>query len=100
MSALEVDTVQPGEVRTYAGGRLRLVTTAGIARTATVTIVEASRDQINWLQSVTGQLVLIRDDRGRKIWGTFLNPKVTENQHNSYGDVTLIVNEITYSEAV
>ena len=31
MSALEVDTNQPGEVRTYAGGRLRLVTTAGVS---------------------------------------------------------------------
>ena len=95
MSTLSVDTNQPGQVRTYAGGRLRLVTTAGVARTAAVT-----RDQINWLQSVVGQTVLVRDDRGRKIWGTFLTPKVTENQHNGNGDVTLTINEITYSEAV
>jgi hypothetical protein len=100
MSALQVDTNQPGEVRTYAGGRLRLVTTAGVARTATITIQEATRDQINWLQTYVGQTVLVRDDRGRKIWGTFLTPKVTENQHNGNGDVTIVVNEITYVEAV
>ena len=100
MSALEVDTNQPGEVRTYAGGRLRLVTTAGVARTATLTLPECSRDQINWLQSVVGQTVLVRDDRGRKIWGTFLSPKVSENQYNTTGDVTLTINEITYVEAV
>ena len=100
MSALQVDTNQPGEVRTYAGGRLRLVTTAGVARTATVTLLECSRDQINWLQSVVGQTVLVRDDRGRKIWGTFLQPKVAENQYAQTGDVTLVINEITYVEAV
>ena len=100
MSALEVDTNQPGEVRTYAGGRLRLVTTAGVARTATLTLPECSRDQINWLQSVVGQTVLVRDDRGRKIWVTFLSPKVSENQYNTTGDVTLTINEITYVEAV
>ena len=100
MSTLSVDTNQPGQVRTYAGGRLRLVTTAGVARTAAVTLAECTRDQINWLQSVVGQTVLVRDDRGRKIWGTFLTPKVTENQHNGNGDVTLTINEITYSEAV
>ena len=100
MSALEVDTNQPGEVRTYAGGRLRLVTTAGVARTATLTLPECSRDQINWLQSVVGLTVLVRDDRGRKIWGTFLSPKVSENQYNTTGDVTLTIIEITYVEAV
>ena len=100
MSGLEVDTNQPGEVRTYAGGRLRLVTTAGVARTATLTLPECSRDQINWLQTYVGQTVLVRDDRGRKIWGTFLQPKVNENQYAQTGDVTVVINEITYTEAV
>ena len=100
LSTLDVETDQPGEVRTYAGGRLRLVTNAGIARTATVTLPECSRDQINWLQTYVGQVMLFRDDRGRKIWGAYLKPKVSENQHNTGGDVTLIINEITYSEAV
>ena len=100
MSALDVETIQPGEVRTYAGGRLRLVTTAGVARTATVTLPECSRDQINWLQTYVGNTVLIRDDRGRKIWGTYLKPRVSENQHNGSGDVSLVINEITYTEAV
>jgi len=100
MSALEVDTMQPGQIRTYAGGRLRLVTTAGVARSATITLPECSRAQINWLQSNAGNIVLVRDDRGRKIWGAFLNPKVVENQYNTNADVTLVINEITYSEAV
>ena len=100
MSLLDVETVQPGSVRDYAGGRFRLVTIAGVARKATITLPECPRDQINWLQSNVGNVVLVRDDRGRKIWGAYLNPKVNENQHNGNGDVMLVIDEITYSEVV
>jgi|GEM_PF-1750122 len=100
MSGLEVDTIQPGEVRRYATGRLREITTGPVARQISLTLPECTRDQINWLQSNAGQVVLVRDDRGRKMWGAYFDVKVVENQYNTNGDVSLVVNEVTFTEGI
>jgi hypothetical protein len=100
LSALNIATTQPGEVRTYANGRLRLVTRAGLARAISLTLPECDRDQIAWLENNVGKLMLVRDDRGRKIWATYFTMPVDENRYNMDGNITLALNEVTHSDVV
>jgi hypothetical protein len=101
MSALKVQSDQPGEVRRYAGGRLRIVRRAGIlVRSISCTLPACSRAQIAWLESNVGQILCFRDDRGRKIWATYLSMPVDENQFNNEGNITLSLSEVTFTDVV
>lgn len=101
MSILKPSIVQPGEVRTYANGRLRLITRAGLARSYSLTLIACSRAQITWLENNVGQLFCVRDDRGRKIYATFFDvPVLEESTDPTLGDVTLALSEVTHSEIV
>ena len=101
MSSLKPTVKQPGEVRTYAGGRLRLITRAGIARSYVLTLPACSRDQITWLETNAGQLMCVRDDRGRKIRAAYFEVPVDEIPTDpTLGDIVLTLSEVTFSEAV
>jgi hypothetical protein len=100
MSSLQVTTEQPGEVRQYAGGRLRIVRKAGLRRAISCSLPECSRDQIAFLEANVGQVMCFRDDRGRKIWATYLVAPVSENAFNINGNVTLALNEVTHTDVV
>jgi hypothetical protein len=57
------------EVRTYAGGRQRAVTSEGVSGSYTFTLRFVSEADVNTLISWMGQTVLIRDNWGRKFYG-------------------------------
>lgn len=102
MAGLRIATEQPGEVRQYASGRRRLVRKAPTAaRAVTLVLPQCDRDQIAWLEGNAGQLVLARDDRGRKVWGTYFTVSVDEAQGDpTAGDVVIALAEVTHSEVV
>jgi hypothetical protein len=100
MASLSVDKVAPGEVRTLANGRRRVIRRAGTARSATVSVDAATRAEIEWLEDHVGEVVCVRDDRGRKFFGAYLSVGVDEIRGNNYGNVSIALTEVTYSEAV
>lgn len=104
MSKLEVNTKRPGEARLNANGRTRLIRKPAKARTFALSLPICTRAQIDWLELYAGELVLVRDDRGRKVWCTYFDAPIDEAQVNDQGerlgDVTLALVEITHSEVV
>lgn len=100
MSSLSVASQAPGAVRRMANGRLRSVSRAGQARTVDATFDACTRAEIAWLDAHVGRIVLIRDDRGRKLFGIYYEVPVDEHQYDDQGDVNLTLTEVTFSEAV
>lgn len=100
MTGLTSTPQNTGTIRRYASGRTRAVIPAGVPNQFAVTAQAVPRSTIVWLESHTGQLMLIRDDRGRKFYGTCFQPATAEHQYDQDGDVTVTFTEISYSEAV
>lgn len=101
MSALTWTKEQPGEVRRYANGRLRVVRRAGKPKSADVALPGCDRAQVDWLEEHVGRVVCVRDDRGRKVFGVYLAVAVTElSLPRGRADVSLSLAEVTYSEVV
>lgn len=90
-----------GEVRTYANGRRRHVARAGRQRTVTVQAeVLRNRVLLHSLRSWEGQTVLLRDPRGRKVYGVFFDLEIDENITADLATVSLTLTETTFSEVV
>lgn len=101
MSKLEVNTKRPGEARLNANGRTRLIRKPAKARTFALSLPNCTRAQIDWLELYAGELVIVRDDRKRKIPCVYFDVPIDEEPGDAdSGDVTLALTEITYSEAV
>lgn len=101
MSRLEVNTKRPGEARLNANGRTRLIRKTSNNRTFSLDLPACTRAQIDWLELHAGQLMLVRDDRGRKVWCVYFEAPAAEMSGDTdHGDVSLSLVEITYSEAV
>lgn len=67
-----------GEVRTYGEGRQRSVSSEGERGSFTFTLVDVTEDQITTLREWAGQLVQVRDYRGRRFFGTYYAVQVGE----------------------
>ena len=101
LSALHVVKDKPGSVNRYASGRRRLILGAGTDYSISLTLPQLTRAQIVWLDLHVGDLVLVRDDRGRKIWCTYLSLPIDEDGADiEYGDGSLALQEVTFSEVV
>lgn len=90
----------PGDVRVYAGGRLRLVTGAGMPREIDLALSNVSRTTLTTLDTWTGQLMLLRDPYGLRRWGTFLAYTRTQEPAPDVSDIALTFHEVTYDESV
>lgn len=103
-SVLSETPARVAPVNRYAGGRFRLVTVPGIAKSYQVTFSYLSRSNINQLRSWAGKLLLLRDSVGRKLYGRFDEPTFREvpirNQSDIVFSATLTFDEVTHSEAV
>jgi hypothetical protein len=88
------------ETRRLAGGRFRAITTLGVRRSQTFGLRDISLAEAQMLEDWIGQLVLIRDNRGRKMFGTYAEVQYVDNMSVNYYDVSLVVTEVTYSESV
>lgn len=100
MSGLVAGKENRADVRTYAGGRTRLISRAGTPRSAKATLPLLTRAQIDWLDDHAGRLVLIRDAQGRKFYGVYLNPTFTEIGYIDEANTELVLVEVSHSEAV
>lgn len=101
LSALTWKPTRQGDVRTYAGGRRRLVTRVGSARSADIALEYVDRDLVNRLDAWTGALLCFRDPMGRKFYGVFLDPSFEEQDDGSdHANVSFTVYEVTHSEEV
>jgi hypothetical protein len=98
----EDDTVD-GEVTTYAGGRTRLLTRAGRARTLTPAFRLLTGAQVAAVRARAGTLQWVRASTGGKWCGVFLDPSVTWTARSGalhLARVTFTLTEVTASEVV
>lgn len=87
-----------GETRRMAGGRFRAIGTLGVRRTQTFAIRDLSYTDVETLEAWVGQTVLIRDNRGRRMFGVYWSVPTTDRKDPNYYDVALDVTEVTYQE--
>lgn len=100
-TALKATKSVDGTVRKLANGRYRAVVRDGSRRTYELALQLCDRNQIDWLEDHVGAVVLVRDDRGRKVYATYFEVPVQElTFRTDYGDVTLTITEITHKEDV
>jgi hypothetical protein len=89
-----------GETRRLAGGRFRAIGTLGVRRAQTFALRDVSLADISTLESWVGQLVLVRDNRGRRMFGVYWSVPYSDRQDPNYYDVQLDVTENSYEEGV
>lgn len=100
MAKMSVTTQKPAEVRRMAGGRRRVVTRDGTAREFDVDLPNLTRAQVEWLEDHLGRVLLVRDDRGRKMYGAYFALPDDAHAYDVESDVSLTLVEITRDEAV
>lgn len=88
-----------GEVRTYSAGRRRVVRRPGRSKTITATF-PTTRERIAQFEEWVGETVMLRDPVGRLIFGVYFEVGQDETDGGEWVDVSLVIEEITYSVAV
>lgn len=88
----------PTEVRTYAGGRRRAVTSAGELGSYKVQLLLISRASVETLRSWQGQLVQMRDHKGRRFFGIYSSVDIVEIISRSTWHVGLELVVVTATE--
>lgn len=90
-----------GDVRVYAGGRLRSITQEGAPGTFAFVLQDVTRAQITLLRTWAGLPVQVRDNRSRIFNGVFYHVDEAErfNEPTLY-EVPITLNVITFVEGV
>ena len=89
------------QVRRYAGGSRRVVSTPGVTRTLSLAWRHVDRADYEKLKALTGVPVLFRDTRSRAVFGVFASVKGSEwRPGDKLANVTATIEEITFSEIV
>lgn len=90
-----------GEVRRYALGRLRIVAQATAQNTLDVTLSPVDRATVRRIEEWQGRPLLVRDPTGRRFFGTYFGPQVTEHGDGSdTAEVSLTFLEVTIVEGL
>lgn len=90
-----------GEVRTYASGRQRAITKAGLRGAFDFTLVRVTLAEVLLLESWIGVPVQVRDHRGQRFTGVFFDvPAVEHKDDRDRYDVPLALRTITAAEGV
>lgn len=89
-----------GDVRTYAGGRRRLVILAGSERAYDMQLRLVPRATTTTLDAWLGTVVLMRDAFGTRRWVTFLGFERTQEPFPDLSDVKVTFVEVTVDESV
>ncbi|QDC24799.1 hypothetical protein FE374_09395 [Georgenia yuyongxinii] len=106
---LGVDTIDgfsrleeaPGRFVRGAGGRVRVMRRAGANRSWSLGLPALTQEQTRWLEDRVGVLLCVRDNRGHKMFGTYMGTQVDEiPSTDKIADVSLTVTEVSWSEAV
>lgn len=78
LGAINEDVGITGEVRHYANGVLRAITTPGQVRRLRIDMPYMARPDLAVLQSWAGLPVMVRDPVGRKVFGVVFTVGVTD----------------------
>ena len=90
-----------GAIMHYAGGRTRLVTRPGTVESVQVSTIPTSKTIRDALDDLVGELILIRDHRGRKVYGAMFNVRADEVKGSSHlCKLSFAVSSVTHSEEV
>lgn len=92
-----------GDVRFYAGGRSRVITTNKRVSEFPLVMSDLTADEVQQMQDWRGKTLLLRDEIGRRVFGTYLSLDVTDRYTSRFGwrsMVSLTFTELTYSEGV
>lgn len=101
MASLSFAKAAQPEVRRLAGGRHRLLRRVGDVRTFSLSLPGIDRDQVAWLEGHVGDVVCVRDDRGRKVYGTYTQVEVQEySTRPDLAAASLTLVEVHHAEAV
>lgn len=98
MSRLTVTPRVDGEIRTRATGRRVSVSRPGIDRKIDVTLPHCDRTQVEWVERMTGRTLLVRDDRGRKLYGICFEPVIDEIGYLREANVEMSLQQVTQPE--
>ena len=90
----------PVEVRTYANGRRRSISTPGEAGTVGFRLVLIDLATLTELRTWAGLAVQVRDWRGQKWFGTFASLEVGEYTPATLYSATVTVETTTVTEGV
>lgn len=88
------------EVRTYAGGRRRLITGPARPSAYDVSFVRLPSAKLQTLRDWRATLLLLRDYQGRAIWGSYRTLQVVDWRGEGSHDVSFEFTQVTHSEAV
>ena len=88
------------DVRTYAGGRRRVVRRPSLPRQVSVDFAALTTANREALQAWIGTLLLLRDLRGRKFYGVYDSLNVSEIKGMERAAVSLAFTEVTFTEEV
>lgn len=89
-----------GAVAGFAGGRYRSIALEGTAGSQTFMLRDVSNADIETLKLWIAETVLVRDSRGRRMFGTYYAVEYNDRILDNYYDVTLNVSEVSYAEGV
>lgn len=98
-------TASRTEIQRLAGGRLRAVTRQGTERRWNLTLQAVTRAQVAWLEGHISTIMLFREPSkaphaGRKLYGVYREVDASEHLYNHEANVSLMIDEVTWSEAV
>jgi hypothetical protein len=91
---------KPGRIQRMAGGRTRVIRQAGMSRSWDLGFKYVTPEQKEWLEDHSGVVMCVRDDRGHKMFGTYLGVDVSEWMYNHQGEASLMFQEVSFSEHV
>lgn len=102
------DTVtQEGSFRQYANYNTRLIQGTARSRILAPLVLRACTPaQVAQILAFIGKTILFRDTYGRRIWGSYLSPAITDIPRSGQAgstllsDVAITIQEITYDEGV
>lgn len=94
------DYAVPLEVRTYAGGRRRSIRSAGTMGGYKVQLLLIPRATVDTLVSWEGQLVQVRDHKGRRFFGVYPSVEVVEIVSRSTWHAGFELTVVTAAEGV
>ena len=89
------------ETRRYSGGRFRLISVAGTQNSLQLIADLVNRIDLEVLRGWIGQLVLVRDPFGRKVWCTYNDIDVREvptSEDSAVFKISISVKEVTVDE--
>jgi hypothetical protein len=90
----------PVDIRTYAGGRRRAVTSAGELGKYAFQLMLVSRTTVSTLRTWQGQLVQVRDHKGRQFFGVYSAMTVEEVVSRSTWNVAIQLTVVTTTAGV